>query len=45
MSGLLAYLGSKIHDFREKFFCFPLNFEMFNDPYLLQFPGDLSLIL
>ena len=28
-----------------KFLCFLLISEMFNEPYLLQFPGDLSLIL
>ena len=45
MPGLLPYLGFKTHYFFEKFLCFLLIFEMFNKPYLLLFPGDLSLIL
>ena len=45
MPGLLPYFGSKTHYFLEKFLCFVLIFEMFNEPYLLSFPGDLSLIL
>ena len=45
MSGLLPYLGSKIHYFLEKLLCLLLIFEMFNEPYLIYFPGDLSLIL
>ena len=45
MPGLLPYLGSKPHYFLENFLCFLLIFEMFNEPYLLQFPCDLSLIL
>ena len=45
MPGLLPYLQSKTHYFLEKFLCFLLIFEMFNEPYLLYFPGDLSLIL
>ena len=43
--GLLSDLGSKTHYFLEKFLCFLLIFEMFNEPYLLKLPGDLSLIL
>ena len=35
MSGLLPIWGPKIHYFLEKFLCFLLIFEMFNDPYLL----------
>ena len=31
--------------FLVKFLCFLLISEMFNEPYLLHFPGDLSLIL
>ena len=34
MPGLLPYLGFKTYYFLEKFFCFLLNFEMFNKPYL-----------
>ena len=45
MSGLLAYSRSKIHYFLEKFLCFLLIFKMFNEPYLLEFTGNLSLIL
>ena len=43
--GLLPHLGSKTHYFLEKFLCFLLIFEMFNESYLLWFNGDLSLIL
>ena len=35
MLGLLPYLGSTTHYFLEKFLCFLLIFEMFNEPYLL----------
>ena len=35
MSWLLPYLGSKSYHFLEKFLCFLLIFEMFNEPYLL----------
>ena len=45
MSWLLPYLGSKTCYFLEKFLCFLLIFEMFSEPYLLLFNGDLSLIL
>ena len=45
MPGLLPYLRYKSHYFLEKFLCFLLIFEMLNEPYLLKFPGDLSLIL
>ena len=45
MSWLLPYLGSKNYFFLVKFLCFLLIFNMFNKPYLLLFPGDLSLIL
>ena len=31
---LLPYLGAKTHYFLEKFLCFLLIFEMFNEPYL-----------
>ena len=33
MSGLLPYLGSKTHDILEKFLCFLLIFEMFNQAH------------
>ena len=33
--GLLPYLGSKTHYFLEKFLCFLLIVEMFNEPYLV----------
>ena len=45
MSGLLLHFGSKIYHFLEKFLCFLLISDMFSEPYLLYFPGDLSLIL
>ena len=45
MSGLLPYLGARTHYFLEKFLSFLLIFEVFNEPYLLLFPSDLSLIL
>ena len=35
MPGLLSYLGSKTHYLIQKFLCFLLIFEMFNEPYLL----------
>ena len=35
MSWLLPYLGSKTYYFLEKFLCFLLIFEMFNESYLL----------
>ena len=41
MSGLLPIWDPKTHYFLEKFFCVLLNFAMFNEPYLLLFPGDL----
>ena len=45
MSGLLLSLGSKTYYFLRKFLCFLLIFDIFSKPYLLWFPGDLSLIL
>ena len=45
MSWLLPIWSPKTHNILEKFLCFLLIFEMLNELYLLQFPGDLSLIL
>ena len=45
MSLLLPHLESKTYYFLVKFLCFLLIFEMVNEPHLLYFPGDLSLIL
>ena len=43
--GLLPYVGSKIYYFLEKFLCILLIADMLSEPYLLKFPGNLSLIL
>ena len=45
MSRLLPHFWSKTHYFLEKFLCFLLISDNFSEPYLLQIPGDLSLIL
>ena len=45
MSWLLPISGPKTHYFLINSFVFFWFFEMFNGPYLLKFPGDLSLIL
>ena len=44
-SGLLPVWGPKTPLFPCDILCFLLIFEMFNEPYLHKFPGDLSLIL
>ena len=43
MLGLLPYLGAKTQYFLEKFH-FQIIFDMYIRPYLLKFPGDLSII-